>query len=281
MAESELKTRVISAVFFVIILFSCVFFSEYTLAALLVFISITGVFEMASMARTQGLLVLKIPAIAGTLITFGTAIAFTIAYLSVGFRSSDLFVAASVFSIWLVLTMIYTMIVVKEKNVESLALTVFTVFYLALPMSLLLSLAADDKTGEFVPWRVMFLFFFMWASDTGAYFSGRFFGKHKLFERLSPKKTIEGFIGGLLTSMLVGLAGWKFFGTSTWYFWCLAGALLSVAGTFGDLLESMFKRRFGVKDSGRIMPGHGGVLDRFDSTFLAAPVYWVIWNWVG
>lgn len=276
MPGSELRTRVVSAIFFVIILVSCVFLSEYLLAALLVFIGIVGVFEMASMAKREQITVLKIPAVAGILLIFGIATAFTLAWLNIGFRASDLLAATSAFIVWLLFTMLYGMLVLQEKNAESLAITVFTVLYLAIPLSLLLSLAADGKTGDFVPERVMFLFFFMWASDTGAYFSGRFFGKHKLFERLSPKKTIEGFFGGMILSMLVGLAAWKLLHFGTCYFWLITGALLAVAGTVGDLFESMFKRRFGVKDSGNIMPGHGGVLDRFDSTFIAAPVYWIM-----
>ena len=116
----------------------------------------------------------------------------------------------------------------------------------------------------------------MWASDTGAYFSGRAFGKHKLFERLSPKKTIEGFIGGLITAGLVGIAAFYQLGTLPLWAWITTGIIMSITGTLGDLLESMLKRQTGIKDSGTILPGHGGILDRFDSTFFSAPVYWII-----
>lgn len=120
----------------------------------------------------------------------------------------------------------------------------------------------------------------MWASDTGAYFTGRFLGKHKLFERLSPKKTIEGFLGGVVTAMITGFLASLFFESSSALYWILTGAIMSVTGTLGDLFESMIKRQFQVKDSGTILPGHGGILDRFDSTFISIPVYWLLINFL-
>jgi len=116
-----------------------------------------------------------------------------------------------------------------------------------------------------------------WAGDTGAYFAGRAFGKHKLFERVSPKKTWEGFFGGLVAA--IGLAcAFKalWLPELSWLDAALLGAVLDVVGVVGDLVESMFKRAFGVKDSGWIMPGHGGILDRIDSLLFTAPVAWVI-----
>ena len=120
------------------------------------------------------------------------------------------------------------------------------------------------------------LFFFIWASDTGAYFSGRAFGKHKLFERISPNKTIEGFIGGLVASALVGIAAHHFLGEISLISWMCIGAFVSITSTLGDLFESMLKRQSDIKDSGNILPGHGGILDRFDSTLISAPIYWFL-----
>lgn len=144
---------------------------------------------------------------------------------------------------------------------------------LALPLGCLL-LVSVNQHGGYEPWRVLFFFFFMWASDTGAYFSGRAFGKHKLFERHSPKKTWEGFFGGMAVAALTGIAAWKVLGQLPMAAWMGIGALMAVSGTMGDLLESMLKRQAGIKDSGNLLPGHGGVLDRFDSTFFSAPLYW-------
>lgn len=112
----------------------------------------------------------------------------------------------------------------------------------------------------------------LWANDTGAYLVGRSFGKTKLFERHSPKKTWEGFIGGIIISAGVALIISHFFAELKWNQWVSIAILISCFGTLGDLVESMFKRSINVKDSGGILPGHGGLLDRFDGLFLAAPV---------
>ncbi len=114
-----------------------------------------------------------------------------------------------------------------------------------------------------------------WVGDTGAYFAGRAFGRHKLFERVSPKKTWEGALGGMAFSVAWTLAIRAFFLPELPWAHALAlGVLLDAAGVVGDLVESMLKRSFGVKDSGRIMPGHGGILDRIDSVLLIAPICW-------
>lgn len=116
-----------------------------------------------------------------------------------------------------------------------------------------------------------------WAGDTGAYFAGRAFGKHKLFERVSPKKTWEGFFGGLLFAVAFACVFKYFWLTElTWVQAAILGAVLDVVGVLGDLVESMFKRAYGVKDSGWIMPGHGGILDRIDSLLFTGPVAWVL-----
>lgn len=114
-----------------------------------------------------------------------------------------------------------------------------------------------------------------WLGDTGAYFAGRFFGKTKLFERVSPKKTVEGFVGGLVLSV-VGGAVVKVVGNPdlTWAEILLVSAVMDIFGVVGDLAESLLKRAWGVKDSGWIMPGHGGILDRIDSLLFTAPLLW-------
>jgi phosphatidate cytidylyltransferase len=130
----------------------------------------------------------------------------------------------------------------------------------------------DDGVG----W-IFLLLAASWLGDTGAYFAGRAFGRHKLAPVLSPKKTWEGAIGGLLTSMAGAvLFGWLFGLDLSWWGIALLGGLLDVFGVLGDLAESMLKRAFGVKDSGSILPGHGGILDRVDSVLFAGPVLYLV-----
>lgn len=116
-------------------------------------------------------------------------------------------------------------------------------------------------------WPVLAFVWMIWANDTGAYVVGKPLGKHKLWPRVSPGKSWEGFAGGLVASSLVagGVFGWE---------WSPLGALIGALSTAGDLTESAWKRRLGLKDSGQLMPGHGGALDRFDGFLYAAPAYW-------
>jgi phosphatidate cytidylyltransferase len=117
----------------------------------------------------------------------------------------------------------------------------------------------------------MGFFILLWTSDTGAYLAGKNFGRTKLFERISPKKTVEGSLGGLILSLGVayGISFW--FDDVTRIDWMVIALLIVVFGTFGDLFESLLKRNLMIKDSGTLLPGHGGVLDRFDGLFLAVP----------
>ena len=127
----------------------------------------------------------------------------------------------------------------------------------------------------FSPGIIIGFFLLIWANDTGAYLTGVSFGRHRLMERISPKKTWEGFFGGAVLAGLVAwlLSGWL--GVVDKTHWIIIAAIISVAGTYGDLIESMLKRSIGVKDSGTIMPGHGGFLDRFDSAIISFPLVYL------
>jgi phosphatidate cytidylyltransferase len=169
----------------------------------------------------------------------------------------------------------------QEKPFDSLAHTFFPVLYIALPVSLI-PFSAFSQTGlpsllkhgemVFSPGIIIGFFILLWVNDSGAYLAGTTFGRHRLMVRISPKKSWEGFFGGLILSALAAwlLSGWL--GVVDRNKWIIIALIISVAGTYGDLLESMLKRSMGVKDSGTIMPGHGGFLDRFDSTILSFPL---------
>ena len=123
-------------------------------------------------------------------------------------------------------------------------------------------------------WKIVFLLSLVAAADIGAYFSGKAFGKRKLARTVSPGKSWEGFWGGLAFSMLIALAvWWVYWRTLPLLTWLLVIAFTVLASVLGDLLESMIKRQRGVKDSGSLLPGHGGILDRFDSISAAAPIF--------
>jgi phosphatidate cytidylyltransferase len=142
-------------------------------------------------------------------------------------------------------------------------------FYLASSFVFLLLIANFNHT--FTPLLLLGAFILVWINDTGAYLVGKNFGKQKLFPSVSPKKTIEGFLGGLFFTCIISFFIAKFTGTLDTTYWLILSVIVSVFGTLGDLIVSKFKRQANVKDSGVIMPGHGGLLDRLDSIIFATP----------
>jgi phosphatidate cytidylyltransferase len=153
--------------------------------------------------------------------------------------------------------------------VERIAVSLFPLVYVAMPFALSSVLLHADTQ---VLGLMLFAFFaILWTNDSMAYVSGMLLGKNRLFERISPKKSWEGFIGGLLFSLLVGFIVFVISNEFSWYFWLGYALIISLSATFGDLLESLMKRNSGIKDSGNILPGHGGVLDRFDGAIMAFP----------
>jgi len=169
----------------------------------------------------------------------------------------------------------------QEKPFDSLAHTLFSIIYIALPFSLF-PFSAFGREGInsiisyesiiFSPGIVIGFFTLLWINDTGAYITGITLGKHRLMERISPKKSWEGFAGGIVFSVLAAWLLSGLLGVLDTPEWIIVAIIVAVSGTFGDLIESMLKRSTGIKDSGSIMPGHGGFMDRFDSTLLSFPL---------
>ncbi len=171
-----------------------------------------------------------------------------------------------------------------DKPFDSLAHTFFPLLYTVVPFSLI-PFSAFSHTGLnsllrhdgiiFSPGIIIGFFLLIWANDTGAYLAGITFGKHRLMERISPKKSWEGFFGGLIIAALVAWLLSEWLGVISTAGWIVVALIISVAGTYGDLIESMLKRSTGAKDSGSILPGHGGFLDRFDSTIISFPLVYL------
>ena len=151
---------------------------------------------------------------------------------------------------------------------------IFTVIYTALPFGFALGLPKFSSVDNTFTLEVFFLFILIWSSDTFGYFTGKFFGKHKMAPKISPKKTWEGFAGGVVLTLILGFFVEKYFPELRGN-WMVVGVLVAVFGPLGDLVESQLKRNFGVKDSGNIIPGHGGILDRLDSFIICAPVVYL------
>lgn len=158
-----------------------------------------------------------------------------------------------------------------EQSLRDGAMTVFGVLYLGLTLGML-SMTRLLPQGE---WLIFFLLLVTWASDTGAYYVGTLYGRHRLAPTISPKKTFEGLVGGAIGAILVAyVARWWFFPGFSGLDCLFLGILLTITGLWGDLTESAMKRSVGMKDSGGILPGHGGMLDRLDSLLFTAPVFY-------
>jgi len=157
----------------------------------------------------------------------------------------------------------------ERKPFTNIAFTFLGIVYIAVPFSLLNIAVFENGNYNF---QIIFgCLFILWASDTGAYFAGTRFGRRKLFERISPKKTWEGALGGALLAMIFAFGIAHYFHSLALWQWLTIAAIIIVGGTFGDLVESLLKRSMETKDSGDTLPGHGGFLDRFDGLLISAP----------
>ena len=203
-------------------------------------------------------------------------------FFAMTYFCSDLYagVAKSVVFIPYLITIIYLLIaelyLKQDDPVQDWAYTMLSQMYIALPFSMLNVLAFTSDSSGVVVFNTLLplsVFVFLWMNDTGAYCVGSLIGRHKLFPRISPGKSWEGSIGGAIVVLAVAAAISIYIDDVmlTLPQWLGLGLVVVVFGTWGDLVESLFKRTLGIKDSGNILPGHGGMLDRFDSSLLAIP----------
>jgi phosphatidate cytidylyltransferase len=166
----------------------------------------------------------------------------------------------------------------QPKPMSNIAFTLMGFFYISLPMGLINLLVFQGLPDKhlFYPYILLGVTITLWVYDSGAYIFGTAFGKHRLFERISPKKSWEGVIGGGVVALISAFLNARFFPTVNLFNWLILSIIIIVFGTFGDLIESMLKRSFNIKDSGKFLPGHGGILDRLDSFLFAIP-FVVVW----
>lgn len=175
------------------------------------------------------------------------------------------------------LILLSSAIFINRKDI--LQTTVYSVFgqvYITLPVSLLLLIPYQFGVAEEANYTlVLAIFVCMWVNDTAAYLFGSLFGKHRLIERISPKKSVEGFIAGLVFAIITGYVFSYFYTDFSRLLWMGFALISALFGTLGDLFESLIKRNYGVKDSGHLIPGHGGILDRIDSLLVAIPAVYL------
>lgn len=271
----NLITRSITGVLFVAIIVVCFMCPE---GMIMLFALVTGltVWEYTGLVnQIDGVTVNRFISTAA-----GVYLFLAIAGFCSGITPSAVFIPYLLSVIYLFISELYT----ESKNaINNWAYTMLSQMYVALPLATINILAFRDIGGQvvFSYLTPLSIFIFLWANDTGAYCFGSLFGKHKLFPRISPGKTWEGSVGGgILVLVVAAIIGYlessnadQMVGGSTMSIpeWMGMGLVVVFFGTWGDLVESLFKRTLGIKDSGNILPGHGGMLDRFDSSLMAMP----------
>ncbi len=259
---SNLQQRIIAAIAGVSIIVGAILYADWTFLLLFCGISIFTQLEFYKLLGLDGNQPLTYY---GTMCgVFINVITFLIEKEIVDFQNY--------FLISPMVTMIFFIKLYKKRDLkpfQNIAFTFLGIIYVAIPFSLLSVLAMRGGTYNYE--IVLGCLLLLWATDIGAYFAGTYFGKRKLFERVSPKKSWEGAAGGALLAGIVAFElGTYFTSHRPWEWYCI-GALMVVSSTLGDLVESLFKRSIAIKDSGSTIPGHGGFLDRFDGLLLSTP----------
>jgi len=254
----EPLTRLLSGIVYIVLLLAATLLSPISFKILFSFFLIVSIVEFCKLAYLDN----KIPIVIGTvgILLFGI-------YITNDFYTNLLLnIAALVISMGLLANLFKKgPTAPKDKNSKLVQL----LGYVIIPFLLIIKL--PFITGEYNPYVIIGMFVLIWANDTFAYIVGKSIGKRKLYSRISPKKTVEGFIGGVFFTVAGAYILGLYYTFLTPLQWMAFAAILSVFGTLGDLVESKFKRTSGVKDSGSIMPGHGGILDRLDSVLFAIP----------
>lgn len=264
----NLITRSLSGTVFIGIIIGSIFLGQYVFTALMLVFSIIGLWEFAKMAKkylgsSKDLLVLVLTGILCFIL---------IAAVKADWISAQYLVL--VIAIFLI-PFIYTLFSNLKNPLQQLSLISLGVLYISIPFALFTSFFTLNPAQIFSTELLIAFFIMVWCNDVFAYIVGSLIGKHKLYEKVSPKKTWEGSIGGLIFTMAAAYILSQFFNIYDLNTWLVLGFIISTFASLGDLIESMIKRQVGVKDSGSIMPGHGGVLDRFDGVIFAIPAVYV------
>ena len=263
---NNLLTRTLTGALFVLVLIGGIWFSKESFLIIAMAIVILGLWEFYSVCKNDNIFPQKLLGIAS-----GVYLLVSNFILASGLTSHKILLPVIGFVFLIFVSELYRK---KNQPFTNIAISLLGLLWIALPVSLMnyivLTLSPEMEI-LYTPWILLGFFFLIWANDTGAYLFGITLGKHRLFERVSPKKSWEGSIGGAFVTLAVAFLISHFYTEISVFDWLIIAVIVIICGTFGDLVESLFKRSINIKDSGSILPGHGGILDRFDSAFLAAP----------
>lgn len=258
----NIVVRILSGIVFVSLLLGGILFNEYTFAALFTLITGLALFEFYGLLQKN-----SDAEIVRWYNVLGGVVLFLSGYFIIAHQC---YVGLMLYIAYLLFLFVSELYLKHENPIKSLGYALLGQIYIAVPFTLA-NYLVFAYNGEYHSVYLMALLIFIWIDDSFAYLTGMAFGRHRLFERISPKKSWEGFIGGAIFTIGSSLIFAHFFEGMSTITWLGFAAIVVAFGTWGDLIESLIKRTLGVKDSGNMIPGHGGMLDRFDSTIFAIP----------
>ena len=272
----NLMTRTLSGVVLVLCFIGAILWSKWSFAILLLVIMAGALIEFYRLCSACGYRPLRTIGLITGVATFALALFVFVEYGNVvSYATGKLVLGLILYLLMIVPAMFVCELWHRsETPIANVATTIGGVVYVALPLSLLLFVPLLLGGGEWNPLMALAYIAILWMNDIFAYLFGMTLGRHRMCERISPKKSWEGFFGGVVAAIATGvLFGWLFGGNML--VWGGLAAVVAVTGVAGDFVESLFKRSANVKDSGAIMPGHGGFLDRFDAFLISAPYAFV------
>ena len=265
----NLITRTITgAIFIAAIIFSAIY-STIVFGIIFMFMALMGVHEFQRLTQKENKTAYRLPALVSAAIIYALITLYAHGHIAAGM-------------LWMIMPVILLMVSVLLlarglNSIEYIASDTLGIIFVVVPLALLnLFLNPMAVPGYDTPWLLLGMFGILWTHDTFAYLTGSMFGKNPLFKSISPKKSIEGSIGGLGFAIIAAYLVSAFSPLLGMWYWFAVAIIVSVFGTLGDLTESLLKRNAGVKDSGTLLPGHGGVLDRFDSILFVSPIVYIL-----
>ncbi len=261
-------TRTLTGIVFIAIIIGGICLSIYTFMAVFLLVSVLGLLEFYKLAESDTAQPQRINGI-----VFGSLLFISVALVAHGILAAKFLLLNLLLAFTIFIIEMYRK---KDHPLHNIAITLMGVFYIALPLSILnFFYSPFQSSGEFNTHILIAFFTITWLVDTAAYLVGMAIGRHRLFERISPKKSWEGSVGGFVMGIITAWLLSLIFKDLQFYQWAIISVIITVSGGFGDLVESMFKRSVNTKDTGTLLPGHGGILDRFDCVFFSAPFVYV------
>ena len=263
----KLLKRALSGLIFVSVLIFSILYSKISFISLFFILMIFCLYEFKKMIQLKSVF----PYIIGTLLfVFGNILSVEDVPSKIIYEYAGVALFLTIF-----ITFASILFAKKEEVISHLGKIFLSIIYIVVPFTLMVQIPFLNATFNYVNTTILGVFILIWTNDTFAFLVGTNIGKHKLLKRISPNKTIEGFVGGMIFTFIVSFVVAQQFTTLSLIQWVVIAGIVSIFGVLGDLIESMFKRQAGVKDSSNFIPGHGGFLDRFDSVIFAAPFIFI------